>query len=168
MEVDQDQRLTAQEAINHEWFATFYMPIDPRNSIKLIMSRSSVVIIFVFFSFYQTKHSLAQFFCDMVCFYLRISMYYSRLSIALNPEICMCFSDCREIRREMKHSLQSVTVIQLKINLVCNSLWQSQTDEAESSVLKWLFSPFVFCICTTGSLAAQLQIRTLRRTSAHK
>lgn len=43
----------------------------------------------------------------------------------------------------MKHSPQSVTVIQLKINLVCNSPWQSQTDEAESSVLKRLF--FTFC-----------------------
>lgn len=57
MEVDQDQRLTAQEAINHEWFASFYMPIVPKNSLKLIMFRSSVAIIFVFFSFHQTQIS---------------------------------------------------------------------------------------------------------------
>lgn len=73
-------------------------------------------------------------------------MYYSRLSITLNPEIyqtARVFLTVKKNRKEMKHSLQSVTVIQLKINLVCDSLWQSQTDEAESSARKWGF--FTFC-----------------------
>lgn len=46
----------------------------------------------------------------------------------------------------MKHLLQSVTVIQFQILLVCNSLWQSHTDEAESTVLNLLFHLLFCCL----------------------
>lgn len=46
----------------------------------------------------------------------------------------------------MKDLLQSVTVIQFQIHLVCSSLWQSHTDEAESAVLNLLFHLLFFCL----------------------
>lgn len=111
-------------------------------------SRSTIIFVFI-------KHNLADQAClSFICEGLVLSPCSVRY--CFDPEFyqtahirhktATVFTKSKKSRKEMKHFPQSATVNQLKINLVCNSLWQSQRGEAESAVLKLLFHLLFFVL----------------------